>query len=349
MLFHPGEESDIPNCDVIYSDYPNFMPTEEYSRLGKFIRLLAPWNANSIFPLNKSVETFLDKIIEKNNYDYIAVRYLYLAAEFGLLKYADKLILDVDDNPRDTLLIRAKNAETLRKKIYYQLASLSAVFMSRIVLKKTYCSFYSNQEQRPSPKSVFLHNVSVYDKNLPSVSDATPFVVLIVGRWAYFPNKHGLLHFLDKIWPQITNMEPRAELRVVGEMCDEELMRKCIHSKNVFVAGFVDDLMQEYSDARCVVIPIYHGSGSCVKTIETMQVNRPFVSTQCGVRGLENDLQPGKDYLLAANDRMFAEHVLTLLNNPTLGAALASNALSYAKGKYSIEQFNKIVVESIDE
>lgn len=348
VLFHPGEKSTITNCDVINSVIPDFDQTRKYSWKSKLVRLFAPWNANNIFPLNKSIETYLNGIIANGNYDYIAIRYLYLAAEFGLLKYADKLILDVDDNPRNTLLIRAKNAETFRRKIYYQLASLSAVLMSRIVLKKTYCSFYSNPEQKPSPKSVFLHNVSVYDKNLPSVSDATPFVVLIVGRWAYFPNKHGLLHFLDKIWPQITIMEPRAELRVVGEMCDEELKRKCNQSKNVFVTGFVDDLLQEYRDARCVVIPIYHGSGSCVKTIETVQVNRPFVSTQCGVRGLENDLQQGKDYLLANNDRKFAEHVLTLLKNPTFGATLALNALNRSKEKFSIEQFNKIVVETIN-
>lgn len=348
VLFHPGEKSNIPNCDVIYSDYPDFTPPDRYNRICKFFRLLAPWNANNIFPLNHSIERFLDDMITKGEYDYIAVRYLYLAAEFGLLKYANKLILDVDDNPRNTLLIRAKNADTIQSKIYFSFASVSAIFMSRIVLRNTYCSFFSNQEQCPSPKSVFLHNVSVYDKHLPSVSEATPFVVLIVGRWAYFPNKHGLLHFLDKIWPQITNVEPRAELRVVGELCDEELKRKCCRSKNVFVTGFVDDLLQEYSDARCVVIPIYHGSGSCVKTIETMQINRPFVSTQCGVRGLENDLQPGKDYLLANNDRMFAEHVLSLLKSPNFGATLASNALNCSKEKFSIEQFNKIVVESIN-
>jgi len=349
VLFHAGEESDIPNCDVIYADDPGFDPLKEYSRIGKFLRLFAPWNANNIFPVNKSVETFLDKIIEKGKYDYIAVRYLYLAAEFGLLKYADKLVLDVDDNPRNTLLIRSKNASSIQKGIYYKLASVSAIFMSRIVLKKVFCSFYSNKEQSPSDNSIFLHNVSVHKEILSPVNDTTPRNVLIIGRWAYYPNRHGLLHFLSKIWLQILSQEPQAKLRIVGEMEDMGMKKKCLQFPNVDVVGFVDDIMQEYKDARCVIIPIYHGSGTCVKTIETMQVNRPFVSTICGVRGLENDIQTGKDYLLANNDVRFAEHVVNLLKHPEYGASLAANAQHCVQEKYSIEQFNKIIAESIQQ
>lgn len=347
ILFHAGEESNIPNCDVIYADEPNFQPLKDYSRIGKFLRLFAPWNANNIFPVNKSVEIFLDKFVEKGNYDYIAVRYLYLAAELGLLKYSNKLILDVDDNPRNTLLIRSKNASSIRQGIYYKLASFSAIFMSRIVLNKVFCSFYSNKVQSPSGKSIFLHNVSVLKARLSPVNEATPRNVLIIGRWAYYPNRHGLLHFISKIWLQILSQESQAKLRIVGEMEDGGLKKRCLQFPNVEVAGFVDDIMQEYNNARCVIIPIYHGSGTCVKTIETMQVNRPFVSTICGVRGLENDIQTGKDYLLAVNDAQFAEHVVNLLKHPSYGALLADNAMRCAQEKYSIEQFNKIVAESI--
>ena len=347
VLFHPGEKSDIPNCGVIYADYPNFGSIDSYGRIEKFFRLFAPWNANNIFPLNKSIENFLDGFITKGDYDYIAVRYLYLAAEYGLLKYTDRLILDVDDNPRNTLLIRAKNTRTKLRSIYYQLASVSAIFMSRIALKKLHCSFYSNKEQCPASCSTFLHNVSMLTTILPPVSEATPLNVTVISRWAYYPNKHGLMRFLKKIWPHVLQKEPKAILRVVGGEMDEELKEICMQSKNVVVVGFADDLMQEYLNARCVIIPIYHGSGSCVKTIETMQVNRPFVSTPCGVRGLDKDLEPGRDYLLATDDTMFAESVVKLLQQPEYGATLASNALRVAHDKYSIERFNQIVKDTI--
>lgn len=347
VSFWENEISNIPNCDVIHSGCPEIGPTDSYGRIEKFIRLLAPWNANNIFPLNRSVEAFCDEWIAKGDYDYIAVRYLFTAAEYGLLKYADRLIVDVDDNPKNTLLVRAQKAQTKLRRLYLRLASVSANLMTRFVLQKVYCSFYSNLEERPSHHSTFLHNVSAQNKPLPPISDATPMRVLVVGRWAYYPNQHGLQLFLTQIWPEIRKNVPDAELVVVGGNMNEFLEQLCHQTEGVVVKGFVDDIMREYQNARCVIVPIYYGGGTCVKVIETMSVNRPFVSTKCGVRGLDNDIKSGRDYLFAKDDVSFAQSVISLLQNPQLGISLAENAMICADEKFSVRRFNEIIKEAI--
>ena len=297
--------------------------------------------------MNRSVEKFCDDFIAKGNYDYIAVRYLYTAAEYGLLKYADKLIIDVDDNPKNTLLVRAQKAPTRWWRMFYKMASVSVGIMTRHVLPKVYCSFYSNPLQSPSRKSVFLHNVSIKSAPLPPVSENTPMRVLVVGSWSYFPNQHGLKLFLSDIWPKVKSQVPEAELSVVGRNMDDELFQLCKRTNGVVVKGFVDNIVQEYRNSRCVVVPIYYGSGTCVKVIETMCLNRPFVSTQCGVRGLEGDIKSGEDYLLAKDDVEFAKYVEKLLTNANYGALLASNALIHSQNHFSHNAFNQIVKDSI--
>lgn len=347
VSFWENEKSNLPNCDVIYSGHPEFGPTDTYSRIEKFIRLLAPWNANNIFPLNRSVEAFCDEWIAKGDYDYIAVRYLFTAAEYGLLKYADQLIVDVDDNPKNTLFVRMRKTQSALRKCYLALAAISAGLMTRIVLRGVHTSFYSNPVQSPSKHSVFLPNVSVQNNPLNPVDETLPKRAIIVGSWAYYPNKHGLVHFVKNIWPMIVHEVPNAQIDVIGKMEDEELITICNAAKGVCVRGFVDDICAEYANSRCALIPIYYGSGTCVKVIEAMCLNRPFVSTPCGVRGLEHDIKSGRDFLLAKNDEEFAKYAVSLLQNTEKGALLSSKALICAQNSFSVEAFNRIVRERI--
>lgn len=347
MSFWENEKSDLRNCEVIYSGRPDLSPTRPYTGITKFVKLLAVWRADSIFPLNRGVEEFFDKFIAQGKYDYIAVRYLYVAAECGLLKYADRLIIDIDDNPKDMYTLRAQQANSLPQIIYYRLASLTAGIVTRIVLSRVKCSFYVNPDRRPSRHSVLLHNVSAQNECLPPISSETPMHVVVAGSWWYYPNKFGLQHFVSNIWPKVRECIPNAELRVLGKGMEDSLRDLCNRIEGVNVLGFVDDIMQEYSQARCVVVPIYHGCGTCIKVIETMSVNRPFVSTPYGIRGIDNTIEDGKDFLLAKNDAIFADNIITLLQQPEYGALLASNALSCVQKHFSIEEFYKIVASSI--
>lgn len=342
-----NEHSSLPNCDVIYSGCPDLGSANQYGRYEKYFRLLAPWNVNNIFPINKCAERFCDELIAKGDYDYIAIRYLFTAAEFGLLKYADRLVVDVDDNPANTLRVRMHKVQSRFAKLYFAIASVSASIMTCMVLPNVFASFYSNPAQFPSRRSVYLPNIPVQNTPLISISDSTPMRGIIVGSWAYYPNKHGLIHFIKEIWPRVIQKIPDARVDIIGRMNDQPLKDLCECVRGIVVRGFVDDLQREYADARCAIVPVYYGSGTCVKVIETMCMNRPFVSTPCGVRGIEHIIVSGQDYLLANNDEEFAQCTVSLLQNPEYGAKLAQNALDHAQKYFSQDSFNQIVKNNI--
>ena len=93
----------VANCDVAYShhidDYHGYL--ESARALLSFI--LFPKNPYSYYRKHKKKEAIIDNLVEKNKYDLIVCRYVDDTIKCGLLKYASKLVIDVDDNPAGVL------------------------------------------------------------------------------------------------------------------------------------------------------------------------------------------------------------------------------------------------------
>ena len=119
-------------------------------------------------------------------------------------------------------------------------------------------------------------------------------------------------------------------------------------NEGVKVLGFVPNIDEEYTNSTIVVVPIYQGSGTSIKVIEALQKNRPVVSTPMGIRGLENILIDGEDYLEADSDEQFARIIIKLLkSDPTKLISLAHNGNSKARKYFSQEKFIKIVNQTV--
>ena len=101
--------------------------------------------------------------------------------------------------------------------------------------------------------------------------------------------------------------------------------------EGVIALGVGEDLAAEYEEAKVVVIPIYEGSGTCVKFVEAMWMNRPIVSTPVGARGLDRFAIDGEHYLLAKNDEEFANKTVALLFNTEKSIDMANKAKELAK------------------
>jgi len=115
----------------------------------------------------------------------------------------------------------------------------------------------------------------------------------------------------------------------------------------VEAVGFVEDLVSEYKKARVVVVPIYQGTGTCVKFVEGLMMNRPVVSTPVGVRGFEEICKDGKHYMLAKSDEEFSGKTVELLSSLTTSQTIAKAGYEIAKKNFSQERFYEIVIEAL--
>ena len=198
---------------------------------------------------------------------------------------------------------------------------------------------------KSSPHSAYLHNVPIDDMPCSPITSKSKHRILIVGVMTYWVNREGVIRFVENVFPLVRQIISDAEVHVVGKITDESFYKHIKSVDGVSVMGYVDNLNKEYEECSVVAVPIYHGSGTCVKVIEAMMKNRAFVSSPVGVRGL--NLEPGRDYLLAQNDLAFAEHIISLLLNPDYANAIAANALNKSKKFMSQDEFISIVRSNI--
>lgn len=337
---------DIPNCKVLFSK-----EMYRHSTLKDSLRTLIgtafqPSSPYSYFTVDKKKEAIIDHFVKKGNYDVIATRYIDKAIEGGLLKYRDKLIIDADDNLSNVFQYKAAQAQSKieRWKKHYQ--SRRVGLMTEKLLDSVWLSFYSNPTEKPSARSVFLHNTTTTIQPVSDIAETTRPRILFVGTLMFPPSQQGAAHFAEAIFPIIRRSNPAAELQVVGRG-EPDFLAYLNHKEGVTAVGRVEDLAAEYEQAAVVVIPVYSGSGTSVKFIEAMLMNRPVVSSPMGARGFNEIFQDNTHYMLANTDEEFASKTLELLSSVQKSQAMAKRGFQTAKEYFSQERFEEIVKVNI--
>lgn len=345
VTFSEGVESNISGVKVMYSHY---IPLKQYGgRINRFKRLLRPWTLYSFFEKDAKRSAIIEDIIKRNNYDLIVTRYIPIACECGLLKYSDKLVIDVDDDPIDVQLTLSKNAHTKRAQLYYRILSRLMDHAINSFLHKVYFAFFPNAMQMRGKRVAYLPNVPYYEIEPLPIPKANNHRIFFVGDLRYTPNILGIEHFVTAIFPKINECVSDAELFIAGRNYGIEWQRKLENVNGVHVLGFVEDLRKEYEKSNVCVVPIYSGAGTNIKVLEALRMNRACVVSEEATRGFMNILEGGKDYLVAHNDEQFIEKVCLLLQDSEYANSLAQQGMETLKQHYSIESFNSIVKNAL--
>ena len=317
-------------------------------RLGKFRRLLTPWNIESVFNVDEHKKYIIEKALQKKNYDYIVIRYIPAALECGLWKYANKLVVDIDDNPVERAKADADAAKSIRNRIYLRLLSRAMNIVVNKVIRQAKVTFVSNPEDAIGKSAILLPNVPYYTpKYSLDEEKEVKGRILFVGDLGYWVNQEGLSRFLQNVYPKVKNAIPYVELHIVGRIWDDAIKAEWEKYEGVTVTGFVPDILAEYQEAQVSIIPIYHGAGTCIKVLETMQMKKVCVTTPTGFRGYNMLFESGIDSIVANSDDDFASHLIELINNPKLRREIASNAYIKQQKYYTIEIFNNTLSSSL--
>ena len=135
-----------------------------------------------------------------------------------------------------------------------------------------------------------------------------PRRLLFVGRLDWPPNRDGLRWLLDKVWPKARQKAPDLELTIIGSG-DGEWLKPYLQLPGISFLGRVDSVAPYYQQALASIVPIFFGSGTRVKVIESSLNYRACISTAIGVEGI--GVEPGVHYFQAETED---EWVDTLTN-----------------------------------
>ncbi|GHT20220.1 hypothetical protein FACS189429_8390 [Bacteroidia bacterium] len=339
VAFHEAAGFDQLPINVVYQQKTS--NGSIISKWEKWLPVLRFWNRKTIFPVNKNKAKIVAKFAQNADYDLIVTRYIPKAMECDLLRFADKLWLDVDDLPSDYYHIMASNAKSRSGKIRYALLSKIAKFHQRKIIKKVKKTTFPNPDAARYFTGAYLPNIPFYEQTCPPVDFLrTEKRIFFIGNLYHEPNFLGVEYFLKKIYLPLKQRVADVEFYIGGGYRDN-LRDVWGKYADVHLLGFVPDLRAEYEKSRVVVVPVYHGAGTNIKVVEALQMNRCCVLSEFATRGFSDIFIDGTDYFVAKNDAQFVSLLETLLADENLNRQTAENGTQKVQEHFSFAAFSE--------
>lgn len=238
--------------------------------------------------------------IENRTYDLIVFD--------GLHSWASFILASKIDSFKDTKFIyRAHNVEqdlwtTAASKTYNPFKKMFINYQSYIMgkfegdlIQKSHTTWAISEEDNVRFSSIYsqasFDTIPVglnftklpHEKSVPK-NPQDPIQILFIGRLDWPPNKEGLTWFLNNVWPQIIANRNDLILNIAGSG-NSSWVSKYEALKGVKFLGFVDDLGELYRQVDLSIMPIFFGSGTRIKVIESVSFGVPIISSAVGVQG----------------------------------------------------------------
>ncbi len=161
--------------------------------------------------------------------------------------------------------------------------------------------------------------------------------ILFVGNFNHTPNLDAVKFFIDQVLPRVREALPEIIFYIVGNDPKKELMQ--LSSKDVVVAGYVEDLSEYYNSCRVVVAPLRYGAGLKGKIVESLSYGVPVVTTTVGVEG--TGLRDGEDIMVADDPDEMAEKIVEVYSNKEKWERLSKEGRKQMESKWSFDAGRK--------
>ena len=308
-----------------------------FSRKANFLRIATI----CMYPVCREQELIIDQLVVKNNYDYIACRYIPTASTAGLFKYAERLLLDIDDLPASAMEAQM-GPDRWYKELYHKQMVQSVKNETKRWLCKSKVCFLPNKLQSDKYKCVFLPNIPVFhvDEVIHSPGNKN---ILFIGLMSYRPNWEGVDTFINKCWDKIIKCVPEAHFLIAGKGLTSELKKSWESKKNIKVLGFVDSVADFYSKGNIVIVPVYTGAGTNIKVIEALSFGKATVLSPFSTKGYEDVVVDNENTIIADNFDRYVTCLVNLLGDEKKCFEIAYNGYQKVSKFYSQHSINKII------
>lgn len=182
---------------------------------------------------------------------------------------------------------------------------------------------------QPAPVTVVPNGVDITYFSPEKEIEREPDMIVLSGKMSYHANVTMALFLINEIMPIIWAKKKNVKVYLVGKE-PPPTIKSLSNNPNVVVTGTVPDIRSYLRKASLSIVPMIYGAGSQFKVLEAMACGTPVVATPQAVSALEN-MQPGRDALVAGDADGLAQVVLDLLDNPDLRQQVGENGLAYVR------------------
>jgi len=168
--------------------------------------------------------------------------------------------------------------------------------------------------------------------------------LVFTGNMGYPPNISAAEFLVNKILPLVKKHKSAINLLIAG--ASPNLRVQVLKSENVEVTGWVPDMRECYASAGIFIAPMQIGTGLQNKLLEAMAMQIPCVTSRLANQALM--AKENYEILVAGSAEEYANHILTLLENPLKAHEIALHGFDYVRKNYSWENETAKIEELID-
>lgn len=125
-----------------------------------------------------------------------------------------------------------------------------------------------------------------------------------IGSFNHPPNRKAVIYFIEEIAPLLEKNRIKYKYFIAGDNNREEIetiidCSELKNNKNIINLGKIKKVEEFYKKIDVLIAPIFSGSGSRIKILESLSFGIPVITTAIGAEGINID----SNYLKIADDR----------------------------------------------
>jgi polysaccharide biosynthesis protein PslH len=303
---------------------------------GVSLALPGPYSCREVY--SRPMQHAIDELSERERFDFIQLESSLLCA-FRFPR-GPRIVLDEHNVEYEVFERMGRGERSIPRRTFNLVEHLRfRRFERRWWTRVDTCLVTSERELQivrrhapQTPVTVVPNGVDL-DYFHPGRGESDPDTVLFNGILTYRPNLDAAQHLIEEVWPRVLRRRPGARLTIVGRADPADIRR--LTRPGVVLTGEVPDVRPYLRRAAVAAVPIRIGGGTRLKVLEGLAMEKAMVSTSLGCEGLA--VSDGEHLLIGEDADAFSDRLLTLLENPDLGAALGRAGRRLVERAYSWE------------
>lgn len=160
---------------------------------------------------------------------------------------------------------------------------------------------------------------------------AKRYDIVFVGNMGYYPNVEAAKFLVYDILPILQQQLPDVKILIAGARPRTAV--KNMGSQNVYISGWVGNILTAYQSAKLFIAPLFQGSGQQNKILEAMACGLPCITTPQVNNAI--GARVNEAIFTAEKPAEFAALAVQLLTDPALRERTGEHARQFVEQQFS--------------
>ena len=299
-------------------------------------------------------DSSFDELIKKINPEIVIFDRFTTEEQFGW-RVSEQVpnavkILDTEDlhflrNTREKAFKQNKNIENsdlINDVFKREIASILRCDLS-LIISEFEMNMLKNQFKIDEKILFYLPLFAEIKKSETQFSERRNFIS--IGNFLHEPNWQTVLQ-LKKIWKNIKNQLPEAEIHIYGAYATEKVFQLHNQKEGFIIKGRAENVESIFNQAKVLLAPIPFGAGIKGKLLESMQFGLPNVTSTIGAEAMNGNFD--WNGFITDNETEFVEKAVLLYQDENIWQKSQENGYLIAKNLFKKEIFESDFNEKIN-